>query len=41
MTCVSYYRDRLWLRGPNEIEKELKFTSASNPYKFMEQCAPL
>ncbi|XP_075975150.1 mitochondrial ribosomal protein S29 [Anticarsia gemmatalis] len=41
LTCVSYYRDRLWLRGPTEIEEELKFTSACNPYQFMEQCAPL
>uniref|UniRef100_A0A2A4JMM5 Small ribosomal subunit protein mS29 n=1 Tax=Heliothis virescens TaxID=7102 RepID=A0A2A4JMM5_HELVI len=41
LTCAEYYRDRLWLRGPPEIETELKFTSARNPYKFMEQCAPL
>ncbi|XP_026758926.1 28S ribosomal protein S29, mitochondrial [Galleria mellonella] len=41
LSCASYYRDRLWLRGPPEIETELKFTSACNPYKFMEQCAPL
>ncbi|CAH0405592.1 unnamed protein product [Chilo suppressalis] len=41
LSCASYYRDRLWLRGPPETEIELKFTSASNPYKFMEQCAPL
>ncbi|CAH0592143.1 unnamed protein product [Chrysodeixis includens] len=41
ISCVNYYRDRLWLRGPPEIEAELKFTSASNPYRFMEQCAPL
>ncbi|KOB65766.1 Uncharacterized protein OBRU01_22213 [Operophtera brumata] len=41
LTCASYYRDRLWLRGPPELETELKFTSACNPYKFMEQCAPL
>ncbi|CAG9581012.1 unnamed protein product [Danaus chrysippus] len=41
LTCASYYRDRLWLRGPSELEDELKFTSACNPYKFMELCAPL
>ncbi|XP_049883807.1 28S ribosomal protein S29, mitochondrial [Pectinophora gossypiella] len=41
LSCASYYRDRLWLRGPPEMENELKFTSACNPYKFMEQCAPL
>ncbi|CAK1544390.1 unnamed protein product [Leptosia nina] len=41
ITCANYYRDRLWLRGPPEIEAELKLTSAFNPYKFMEQCAPL
>lgn len=41
LCCVQYYRDRLWLRGPQEIESELKYTSACNPYKFMEQCAPL
>ncbi|KAH9631623.1 hypothetical protein HF086_006615 [Spodoptera exigua] len=40
-SCVAYYRDRLWLRGPAEVETELKFTSACNPYRFMEQCAPL
>ncbi|XP_072947353.1 small ribosomal subunit protein mS29 [Epargyreus clarus] len=41
LSCASYYRDRLWLRGPPEIESELKLTSACNPYKFMEMCAPL
>lgn len=41
LSCASYYRDRLWLRGPEETEVELKFTSSSNPYKFMELCAPL
>lgn len=41
LSCASYYRDRLWLRGSEDIDKELKFTSACNPYKFMEQCAPL
>ncbi|VVD02488.1 unnamed protein product [Leptidea sinapis] len=41
MTCASYYRDRLWLRGSPDIEKELKITSAHNPYRFMELCAPL
>lgn len=41
LSCASYYRDRLWIRGPPEIEEELKFTSTLNPYKFMEQCAPL
>ncbi|XP_013191960.2 small ribosomal subunit protein mS29 [Amyelois transitella] len=41
LSCASYYRDRLWLRGPPETEMELKFTSACNPYRFMEQCAPL
>ncbi|KAJ0182795.1 hypothetical protein K1T71_002164 [Dendrolimus kikuchii] len=41
LSCASYYRDRLWLRGPPEIETELKFTSTLNPFKFMEQCAPL
>ncbi|KAL0851577.1 hypothetical protein ABMA28_007359 [Loxostege sticticalis] len=41
LSCASYYRDRLWLRGPPEIDTELKFTSACNPYRFMEQCAPL
>ncbi|XP_030029150.2 28S ribosomal protein S29, mitochondrial [Manduca sexta] len=41
LTCANYYRDRLWLRGPTEIETELKFTSACNPYNFMIQCAPL
>ncbi|KAI5631324.1 mitochondrial ribosomal death-associated protein 3 domain-containing protein [Phthorimaea operculella] len=41
VSCANYYRDRLWLRGPPEIEMELKHTSARNPYKFMEQCAPL
>ncbi|XP_022117575.2 28S ribosomal protein S29, mitochondrial [Pieris rapae] len=40
-TCASYYRDRLWLRGPQDMETELKLTSACNPFKFMEQCAPL
>ncbi|XP_053609674.1 small ribosomal subunit protein mS29 [Plodia interpunctella] len=40
-SCAAYYRDRLWLRGPPETETELKFTSACNPYRFMEQCAPL
>ncbi|XP_026320162.1 28S ribosomal protein S29, mitochondrial isoform X2 [Hyposmocoma kahamanoa] len=41
LSCASYYRDRLWLRGPPEIDTELKFTSACNPFTFMEQCAPL
>lgn len=41
LSCSSYYRDRLWLRGPAELETELKFTSAFNPYRFMEVCAPL
>lgn len=41
LSCASYYRDRLWLRGPPEIETELKFTSSYNPYNFMLQCAPL
>ncbi|XP_046959375.1 28S ribosomal protein S29, mitochondrial [Vanessa cardui] len=41
MSCASYYRDRLWLRGPPETESELKLASACNPYKFMELCAPL
>ncbi|XP_063549041.1 small ribosomal subunit protein mS29 [Cydia strobilella] len=41
LSCASYYRDRLWLRGPEEVETELKFVSASNPYRFMELCAPL
>ncbi|KAL4713943.1 hypothetical protein ACJJTC_015597 [Scirpophaga incertulas] len=41
LSCASYYRDRLWLRGPPDVETELKFTSACNPYRFMEQCAPL
>ncbi|KAJ2940703.1 hypothetical protein O0L34_g14813 [Tuta absoluta] len=41
ISCANYYRDRLWLRGPPEIEIELKHTSACNPFKFMEQCAPL
>ncbi|CAH2102968.1 unnamed protein product [Euphydryas editha] len=40
-SCASYYRDRLWLRGPPETEGELKLASACNPYKFMEMCAPL
>ncbi|XP_028031596.1 28S ribosomal protein S29, mitochondrial [Bombyx mandarina] len=41
LSCANYYRDRLWLRGPSDLETELKFTSASNPYNFMLQCAPL
>lgn len=41
LSCASYYRDRLWLRGPPEMETELKFASVSNPYNFMELCAPL
>ncbi|CAH0724514.1 unnamed protein product, partial [Brenthis ino] len=41
LSCASYYRDRLWLRGPPETEEELKLASACNPYKFMELCAPL
>ncbi|CAG9118083.1 unnamed protein product [Plutella xylostella] len=41
LSCASYYRDRLWLRGPAEIDTELKLASAANPYKFMELCAPL
>ncbi|XP_011550802.3 28S ribosomal protein S29, mitochondrial [Plutella xylostella] len=41
LSCASYYRDRLWLRGPAEIDTELKLASSANPYKFMELCAPL
>ncbi|CAG4988968.1 unnamed protein product [Colias eurytheme] len=41
LTCSNYYRDRLWLRGPPETETELKLTSACNPFRFMELCAPL
>lgn len=41
LSCANYYRDRLWLRGPPETENELKLASASNPYRFMEMCAPL
>lgn len=41
LSCASYYRDRLWLRGPPELESELKLASACNPYNFMEMCAPL
>ncbi|CAK1601607.1 unnamed protein product [Parnassius mnemosyne] len=41
LSCASYYRDRLWLRGPEDLETELKLASACNPYKFMELCAPL
>ncbi|XP_052739608.1 28S ribosomal protein S29, mitochondrial isoform X2 [Bicyclus anynana] len=41
LSCASYYRDRLWLRGPPELESELKLASACNPYNFMELCAPL
>ncbi|CAH2049905.1 unnamed protein product, partial [Iphiclides podalirius] len=41
LSCASYYRDRLWLRGPEELEAELQLASAGNPYKFMELCAPL
>ncbi|XP_068626414.1 small ribosomal subunit protein mS29 [Battus philenor] len=41
LSCASYYRDRLWLRGPEELESELKLASACNPYMFMELCAPL
>ncbi|GBP44597.1 28S ribosomal protein S29, mitochondrial [Eumeta japonica] len=40
-SCASYYRDRLWLRGPPELETELKLASAQNPYQLMEMCAPL
>ncbi|XP_041975293.1 28S ribosomal protein S29, mitochondrial [Aricia agestis] len=41
LSCASYYRDRLWMRGPPELETELKLASACNPYRFMEMCAPL
>lgn len=41
MSCASYYRDRLWLRGSPELETELRHTSVNNPYRFMEICAPL
>jgi small subunit ribosomal protein S29 len=41
ISCASYYRDRLWLRGPSDAEQELEFISARNPYNFMQLCAPL
>lgn len=40
-SCSAYYRNRLWLRGPTDLEAELKMASACNPYRYMELCAPL
>ncbi|XP_069361221.1 uncharacterized protein [Maniola hyperantus] len=34
ISCANYYRDRLWMRGPPELESELKLASTSNNVAF-------
>lgn len=41
-SCIEYYLERKWIQN-NEpgFDEELKYLSASNPYRLMNICAPL
>ncbi|XP_055842839.1 28S ribosomal protein S29, mitochondrial [Episyrphus balteatus] len=41
-SCIDYYLDRRWIQN-NEpgFDQELKYLSASNPFRLMNICAPL
>lgn len=40
-SCLDYFRERRWIQRPQELDNELAFLSASNPFKLMNICAPL
>ncbi|XP_055910940.1 28S ribosomal protein S29, mitochondrial [Eupeodes corollae] len=41
-SCIDYYLDRRWIQNCEQgFDEELKFLSASNPYRLMNICAPL
>lgn len=40
-SCMDYYKERKWVHDFPGINDELKFLSASNPYKLMQLCGPL
>lgn len=41
ISCMNYYRDRLWIRDHPDTETELAFTTNKNPFKLMQYCSPL
>lgn len=41
ISCLDYFRERLWIPQEPELNEELSFLSANNPYRLMNLTAGL